>query len=317
MRVLTVILITLLQILPSGKAYLKLSEQKDTVLVADQFEYGFELDKLKEGSDIVLADPREMFPGDTLVLVRGWQVDTLETDRKTLARKIRATVRLAPFEEGKYLLPPIFALRVNPDGKSDTLKFDAQELQVFDVPVDTAAFEVKELKPLVEYPVTFKEVLPWASGGLLAVALTVGLVILLRRLLSRRPEEKSKTSDPAYIVALRKLEKYRGEKFWVPEKQKMFYSGITDTLKEYMEERYGFDAQEMTTAEVFDQLGRKEFCVPAELYEKTRKLFETADFVKFAKHTVGEEENSSALPLAIRFVMDTYKAEEEPQKTAD
>ena len=316
MRILTVILFTLLQAIPSGKAFLEFSKQRDSVLVADQFEYGFLLEGVKDGTEISLASPEELFPGDTLALVRGWQGDTLDTDRRNRVRTIRSSVRLAPFEEGRYLLPPIFALRVNPGGKVDTLVFESQELQVYDVPVDTATFRVKELKPLAGYPVTFRETLPWIGGALLAALLIVGLVILFRRLSARRSGEDPASSDPAYIVALRKLEKYRGEKFWTPEKQKTFYSGITDVLKEYMERRYGFDAQEMTTAEVFDRLRDKDFSVPADLYEQTRRLFETADFVKFAKHTAPDEENSVALPLAIRFVMDTCKAEEEPSQTA-
>ena len=82
-----------------------------------------------------------------------------------------------------------------------------------------------------------------------------------------------------------------------------------------MEDRFGVDAPEMTTAELFDALKP---CreIDAELLSSTRELFELADFVKFAKHTASSEENAAALPLAIRFVMSTYNTglEEEPQK---
>ena len=37
------------------------------------------------------------------------------------------------------------------------------------------------------------------------------------------------------------------------------------------------------------------------------KSVETADFVKFAKHTASEQENAAVLPLAVRFVTQTYQ----------
>ena len=94
---------------------------------------------------------------------------------------------------------------------------------------------------------------------------------------------------------------------WVPEKQKAFYSGITDTLREYIAERYGFGAMEMTTAEIFAQM--KDTDAPAELQQEVRELFERADFVKFAKFTASDTDNASALPVAVKFVTSTYQAE--------
>ena len=104
----------------------------------------------------------------------------------------------------------------------------------------------------------------------------------------------------------------RGDKFWAPDKQKVFYSGITDTLKEYIGDRYGFDAPEMTTAELFDAL-KGDKSITQELFGEMKDLFETADFVKFAKHIVSNEDNARALPTAVRFVTSTYQAEIEEE----
>ena len=132
----------------------------------------------------------------------------------------------------------------------------------------------------------------------------------------RAAAEGLKPKDPAYIVALRELDKWRGDKFWAPDKQKTFYSGITDTLKTYIEDRFGIDAPEMTTAELFAALKEAED-LPEELREQTRELYECADFVMFAKHLASEEENARALPTAVRFVTSTYQTalEEEPKES--
>ena len=94
---------------------------------------------------------------------------------------------------------------------------------------------------------------------------------------------------------------------WAPEKQKAFYSGITDTLREYIADRYGIGAMEMTTAEIFKDMKMTD--APADLMEELKELFERADFVKFAKFTASDEDNAKALPTAVRFVTSTYQVD--------
>jgi hypothetical protein len=57
----------------------------------------------------------------------------------------------------------------------------------------------------------------------------------------------------------------------------------------------------------------KQTDAPADLLEEMKDLFERADFVKFAKFTASEEENASALPVAVRFVTSTYQTEVEEE----
>lgn len=312
MKVLTLILMSLLQVIPSGQMFLEPLHQRDSALIADQFEYGFELDKVPDGTDLLLPELENLFPEDTLMMVRNWQLDTVGTDKRKGTCTLRASILIAPFEPGEYQLPTMYAVKRDPSGKTDTLKFDPQSLTVYSMQVDTATFRIKDLKEPVKYPLTFAEVAPWGAGVLALAALIFGLVLLVRRLRSRKADAEA-SAEPAYIVALRRLEKFRGEKFWAPDRQKQFYSGITDTLKEYIGSRYDFDAPEMTTGELFERLGTEKDLSP-ELFAKVEQLFRTADFVKFAKHTAEQEDNVAALPLAIRFVMETYKAEEEPQE---
>ena len=125
----------------------------------------------------------------------------------------------------------------------------------------------------------------------------------------KKGAEETGSSEPAYIVALKKLDKFRGNKLWAPEKQKQFYSGITDVLREYIVARFGIGAMEMTTAEIFEGLKDKD--IPQRLMEETRGLFLMSDLVKFAKMTVTDEDNVKAVPTAVRFVTSTWKYEEE------
>ena len=319
MKFLTIILAAIMGVLPAGKAFLEPLQQRDSLLVADQIKYGFRLDSVKAGTGLSLQDLSKA-SNDTLSLVRGWQIDTLKTFRmsrkdKTPYYNLQGSIILAPFEEGHYSLPPIAVLRTFDGGKVDTLLFEAAQMDVKTMPVDTASFKLHDIKGQMAYPLTFAEVFPWAAGAWLLITLSILAVCLVKVGRQRRSGAIARHKDPPYIVALRELDKYRGDKYWAPEKQKSFYSGITDILKSYMEDRFGVDAPEMTTAELFDALkGHKD--ITPELYAETKSLFECSDFVKFAKHTAAEEDNAKALPTAVRFVTSTYHTElEEEQKT--
>jgi hypothetical protein len=326
MRLLAIILATLLDVVPAGDAALVQLQKRDSILIADQLRYSVRLEGLKEGDTFALPDISSM-SGDTLTVLGTWQLDTLvrgrvvhprnaNAARKALAKgfDLDAGIVIAPFEEGTYSLPDIPVLRTR-DGKTDTLIFKGVEMDVKTMPVDTATFEIHDIKGQIQYPVTFAEVLPWLLGGLGFAALTALLVWLGVRA-SKRRKEALKPKDPAYIVALRELDKYRSDKYWAPEKQKAFYSGITDVLKYYMDERFEVDAPEMTTAELFDALKGEKDITP-EMYGSLKDLFERADFVKFAKFIATDEENAGALPLAVSFVTTTYQTELERETAGE
>ena len=297
------------QIVQMTGAFLEQLQERDSVLIADQVRYGFDLGQVEEGT-------RFGFPQikDTLMtnirIVENWRMDTLKVRKQKKDQPklldLRAGITITSFDEGIYILPPLAVQRMTKDGVLDTLVFEPMKLEVKTMPVDTASFQPHDIKGQMTYPVTFKEVAPWVAGGLTIVGLIALLIwFVVKRSRKNNPEYVHK--DPAHIVALRELDKYRGNAMWVPEKQKMFYSGITDALREYISDRYGIGAMEMTTAEIFEDM--KGTDVPKELLEELKDLFERADFVKFAKFVASDEDNASTLPLAVRFVTTTYQVE--------
>lgn len=297
------------KIVQMGESLLQPLQERDSVLIADQLFYGFELEQVEEGT-------RFAFPqtGDTLMtnirVVKQWHMDTVKVFKQKKGQprlfNLRGGLTVTSFDEGIYYLPPVAVQRLSKDGVLDTLVFEPQKVQIHTMPIDTATFQPHDIKGIIKYPVTFAEVAPWVAGGLALaglIALLVWLMIRYRR--THDPEYIRK--DPAHIVALRKLDKYRGNALWAPEKQKTFYSGITDTLREYIAERYGIGAMEMTTAEIFNDMKKTD--APADLLAELKDLFERADFVKFAKYSASDDDNAKALPVAVRFVTSTYQAE--------
>ena len=295
-------------------SFLRQVEKRDSILIGDQIWYGV---LLKDVADGTLFGAPELKGSlmDKVDVLTPWIVDTVTVTKikKTKLRTFDIEIRtlITSFDEGDYELPQIPIQRMLPHGQVDTLVFNSQVLSVKTLPIDMDTFEPHDIKPQMKYPVTFRELLPWILGLLGAAALAWLVVVLISR--RRKKAAEQNALEPAHIVALRKLEKYRGSKFWAPDKQKTFYSGVTDTLREYMARRYEFGAMEMTTAEIFDAL--KETDAPAEMMPPLKELFETSDFVKFARHTVDENAAAGVLPLAVKFVTETYIPE--TQEVAD
>lgn len=297
-------------IVPSGEAFLEQLQKRDSVLIADQLRYGFRLDNVKAGTVLGLPDLSKGVM-DSIELVSDWKIDTLKIRRKTQEMNLEGSFVITSFDEGKYELPVIAVQRTTPDGKTDTLLFAGKDLEVLSMPVDTTTFKPHDIKGQIRYPLTFKEILPYIIGIQL-LAVIIILVVSLLKMRKKNESGEGGIKEPAYIVALKKLDKFRGNKLWEPEKQKQFYSGVTDVLREYIAARFGVGAMEMTTAEIFEGLKDKE--IPQEIMEETRNLFVTSDLVKFAKMTVSDDENVKAVPSAVRFVTTTWKSEEEEEK---
>ena len=252
---------------------------------------------------------------DKVEVLTPWLVDTVAVTKikKTKLRTSDIEIRtlITSFDEGDYELPQIPVQRMLPHGQVDTLVFDPQVLSVKTLPIDMDTFEPNDIKGQIRYPLTFKELVPWiAVIWLLAVVIILAVCLHIMR--KNKGQVQEAVQEAPHIRALRKLDALRGNKYWAPEKQKYFYSEITDTLREYIASRYEIPAMEMTTAEIFSAI--KSTDIAPEMRSELKDLFERSDFVKFAKYTATDEDNASALPLAVRFVMETYGAILEKEK---
>lgn len=293
-------------VIRSDDSFLEPLQKRDSILIADQLRYGFHMKKVAEGTQLALPDFSNGFM-DSVEVLSPWFADTVKVyggKNEKKAFDIDMSMIITSFEEGRHeLLPLSVVRRVTGSDRIDTLVYAPQAIDVKAMPVDTTTYKIHDIKGQIKYPLTFAEILPYVLG-IWGIAI---IGILIWALLSGKKKESDEPAikEPAHVIALRKLDHYRGDRYWAPEKQKIFYSGITDALREYISSRYGIDAMEMTSGELFRDL--KSTDVPAGLQAEMKNLFETADYVKFAKAMASEDENSKALPLAVRFVTTTYQ----------
>lgn len=301
--------------IPVEGEFVEQLQERDSILIGDQFLYGFVAEGIKKGTAIGLPEIEENSRSGVMVLEK-WKLDTLRTvvqdHGKPDLLDIRGVMKLTSFDEGTLHLPPISVLLNTRDGRSDTLVYSPVTLEVKSMPIDTATFRPHPVASQIDAPMTWEEfmfylkkLLPWIILGVWTVVLVILGVCFI---IMKHPKKKSSASvrrEPPHIVALRKLDTFRSNAMWVPEKQKDFYTGVTDAVREYMAERYGISAMEMTTAEIFAVLRNSD--APADILADMKTLFERADFVKFAKYVATDEDNATAVPQAVRFVTSTYQ----------
>ena len=208
---------------------------------------------------------------------------------------------LTSFDGKLYYLPP-FAVKVNgKEYKSKSLALKVLEIEEDTTNVDKF-FGPKDVQ---DNPFSWQEwsVIFWLSLIMLAmISITYYLYLRLRdnkpivakiRIIKRLlPHQK----------AMKEIEAIKADKMVMSENQKEYYTKLTDTLRKYIEERYGFRAMEMTSSEIIDRLTETQ---DSQALDELRLLFNTADLVKFAKYSTLINENDMNLVNAIEFINKT------------
>ena len=282
---------------------------RDTILIGDQIEWIIPLE-MAPGEKYFLEDIADP-PAPGVEIIKPLQLDTVSNGRKSV--KVEGKVILTSFDSGSYYLPPLIAMIERKSGAVDTLYMEGPTLEVTTVPIDTATYVIKDLKGQIKYPLKFKELLPWIGLALLLALIVWALVrwITMSRA-NRTFLGKPIVKDPPHIVALRALDKIRKQKLWQNDKQKQFYTEVTDALRVYIADRYGIVALERPSREMLADLKKQD--IEEALYGKMDELFTRADLVKFAKYLASAEENEEVIPDAVRFVNATYIKEIDEEK---
>ena len=94
------------------------------------------------------------------------------------------------------------------------------------------------------------------------------------------------------------------------EAQKAYFVQLTDILRTYLYERFGFNAKEMTSQEIIDQLAQIN---DATALRELREILQTADLIKFARYQVSMAESDRALLQAVDYVKTTQSQEVYPE----
>lgn len=263
----------------------------------------------REGAKIVMPSfkpEQQITPG--VEVVEQSQGDTLQEGGGKVV--VSRDYILTSFDERVYAIP---ALAVKIDGKE--YRGNQLALKVLAVPVDTVhPNQYYPPKGVQDNPFDWGEWSPAFWLSVLMLLLCVAMLYLRSRLKANKPivtRIRIVKRVPAHEKALREIDDIKHHHTTTTqETQKAYYTELTNTLREYIVSRFGFNAMEMTSAEIIDHLRATG---DQAMIDELRMLFSTADLVKFAKYEIPMNENDANLLNAIHFI-DQTKTDEKPKE---
>lgn len=252
----------------------------------------------------ILKPRQALTPGVEVVGATDLGSESIDNGMVVRQRKYTIT----SFDGNLYYLPP-FSVKV--DGK--IYKSKSLALKVLEVDVDTANIE-KFYGPqdVQDNPFQWSD---WSSifwSSVLMFLLTAIGSYLYIRLRQGKPVVTPKLKLVHRLLphqkAMKEIEQIKADGMSNTENPKEYYTKLTDTLRKYIQERYGFNAMEMTSSEIIQHLMQTN---DTKALDELTTLFRTADLVKFAKYSTMINENDMNLVSAIEFINST-KIENQP-----
>ncbi len=248
---------------------------------------------------------------DTIIksveIVDKGQIDTLRMDNNRLV--LSQLYRITSFDSGLHYIPPIQFELIDGELKK-SFKTEAMSLMVVnpfkEVNPEKGIFDIKGVQ---DSPFKLAEILDYIylyGGIVLILALLTWLFLYYRRKRQGKGSVfiNTKPDEPAHVIAMRELDKIKNAKLWEHNKVKEFYTLLSNTLREYIENRYQIPALEKTSIEILNEM-ESTSDIDKAVIKQLNQVLELSDLVKFAKFQPLADENSLSLMNAYFFVDKT------------
>jgi hypothetical protein len=254
-----------------------------------------------EGRSPLEIEPiKEITPSPAWVVTPlGGPESTTLPDRRS---RWQQAYRLSPLQNGDVALP-LTPLRFRSAGsEAMTVNWDELKVKVTTVVSAPAIAALKENTPIERLPEPSR--FPWGIA-VIASGVTAGLALAgwgaWRA--SRKPTPKAvELPPPAW--ALQEMARLDGMDFPAVGRAEQFYTLLADTVRTYIDRRFGVRTTERTTAELLAALAQGNG-ISADQQGMLRAFFERCDLAKFAKMGFTPEECQESLGLARTFVEQT------------
>ncbi|MFI3261855.1 MAG: hypothetical protein R3Y26_02980 [Rikenellaceae bacterium] len=291
----------------------KASFSRDTILIGDQFTLDVVVEK-----DMTQVVDFPMFEkglvGDSIEVLNIMPIDTITGANRRQTLKV--SYLMTCFDAGIYNLGNFPVLYADKNIVDTLLSEEVLELFVMTFQIDTTQQSIADITPQLKAPFNFAEFKEYVFNRYVAIALLILIIILAIAYYFYKRRKGSifsaKPQEPPHITAIKELEKLHDKKLWQNEKHKLYYSCLTDILRQYIDGRYDVNAMEMTSDEILADL--KSLVEQKHEYDKLSDLLKMADLVKFAKFIPETDENEVYYNVAYYFVENTKLL---PQEVSD
>jgi hypothetical protein len=228
-------------------------------------------------------------------------------------RSHRFVLGVAAYETGDLEVPAIPLSYLTPRGEVRTVASEPLPLTIRPlVAADEPNPEAQPPRPPRSALVQDERVVRALKYG--GMGLGGAIVLLAGFLLIRRAWRRRRVTLGAAVVAgprrapdavaIEKLTALRAKGNFAADGYRPFYFALTEIVREYLGARYGFDALDMTTTELLEELGRRAPHLTA-AGDEVPLFFGDCDLVKFAKAGSTDANALTALEAAQAIVLST------------
>jgi hypothetical protein len=221
----------------------------------------------------------------------------------------RRSYRLVTDRVGAAVIPPLevaYGADGEPAGAVSTPELRIKVASVLaeaEAEAEAEATDIRDVKPLHRHS------RPWPALGF-ALAGVVALAVLAAWLWWRRRRRAASASPalPPHEAALQALARLRLTDFSDPEALRAYYFALSETLRTYVEGRFGLNATDLTSEEILAGLGALRELAAFDA-ERLREFLDATDRVKFAKRFPTKRQIEETFETAVCFVESTRPPE--------
>ena len=220
-----------------------------------------------------------------------------------------ATYLLEPYLPGTYSIPAMTVTYLDRNNAADSTQLTTEKIQVTVKSLlgqNGGSAEIKDIRGPLSLPENIALQILLIAILLLLILLGIAGFLYWRKISNKkkplevqlRPEE----------IALQELEQLLAEKLLARGEVKLFHLKISDILRHYIENRFGFKAPERTTEEFLTELSMARSQKNSLLGSHKTLLADFlihCDLVKFAKHEPTIAESDKTVAICREFIEET------------
>ncbi len=276
-----------------------------TILIGGQIDLKIEVSQ-PEGIKINFPVFNDTITKNIEIVEKG-EIDSIKLENNRLI--LSQLYRITSFDSGLHYIPPI-KFEVFDGELKKTVDTDPLSLNVVNPFEDVNPEKgIMDIKGVQDSPFKLSEIVEYIYLGL-GIILVIALAVWLYLYYKKKKQGsgnifiKAKPDEPAHVIAIRELDKIKASKLWENNKIKEFYTSVSITLREYIENRFTLPALEQTSIEILSEL-KKSDQIDKEVYKHLNQILELSDLVKFAKFEPLPDEHAMTIMNAYFFVEKT------------
>lgn len=243
------------------------------------------------------------YVGDSIELRSAYNRDTVPIGGNRI--QVNCHIPMQPFVPGTYMLPPVTVLAGNDSASSTPIALKVTGPNV--TANDTISPSIGPLSPYYSSKMqkTMDSMPDWLYyywWVIVLVLLAVGVTVwtILRRKGQKMPWTKPKPVIPPYELAMQRLKQLRASGLAETGDEKQYFTELSDILRQYLDGRFGINAQEMTTQQIRTAVNQSREAGAGK--QQIEAVLNISDFVKFAKFQALPDDKVAAFENVVKFV---------------